>query len=85
MSNLVHSPAGTLAPPIAVKRQADQLKAQGFTIHSVHHDRCLEPEAKGRSGWCITLHNHQKTWFCWVFEVDMMADVQPIAVDVEIC
>jgi hypothetical protein len=85
MSNLVHSPAGILAPPIAVTRQADQLKAQGFTIDSVHHGRCLEPEAKGRSGWRITLRDRQRIWFCWVFDVDMMADVQPVAVDVEIC
>jgi hypothetical protein len=85
MSQIIHSPAGALSAPAEVAEQAAKLKAQGFTIDNIRHGQCQEPEAKGRSGWCITLHDLRKVWFCWVFDVDVMADVQAIAVDVEIC
>jgi hypothetical protein len=85
MTDLIHSPAGALAPPPDVQAQADRLKAQGFAIDHIKYGTCTEAEAQGRSGWGITLHDLRRYWFCWVFDEDVMADKVAIAVDVEVC
>jgi hypothetical protein len=85
MSQIIHSPAGALAPPADVTEQAAKLKAQGFTIDAIRYGQCTEPQAAGKSGWCIAFRNHQRQWFCWIFDADPLAAVEAIAVDVEIC
>jgi hypothetical protein len=85
MTDLIHQPRGQLAPPPNVQQQADDLRRQGFVIESIRFGQCAEPEAHGKSGWCITLHDTHRYWFCWIFDDDMMAGKTAIPVDVEIC
>lgn len=93
MSDLVLNrkilPSEIVLLPEKVQQVWTGIESQGFKVLSATRRECDESDEKvsGLLGWVILVkakESHREPWRVWVFDHDPLAEVEAIAVDVEI-
>lgn len=93
MSDLVLNrkilPSEIVLLPEKVQQMWTGIEGQGFKVLSATRRECDESDEKvsGLLGWVILVkakESHREPWRVWVFDHDPLAEVEAIAVDVEI-